>query len=358
MMLQEIKNNFKKKSWLRLCTLHNINKWELIDSLSDPIFPGKYFINKAPPIKIRQCRVCGVEFKLGIYKNTFIASKQCKCGYDGTNNLTEQKLASYYAPDICKAIVSTVKETKAKSLPNTLAYWISLGHDFDSAQLKVKEVQTSRSRRSPSAQPGAKGYTNRSIEYWIKKGYSLEIATIKLKKSQVRNGLLYYIKKYGETIGTEKFNHRIQKWLDAPNNKKMIQGRSKKSCQLFDLIGVGFHGPNEKTVRGKTKVHRVDFLYNKKIIEFFGDHWHGNPLKFKETDLIRKKVVSDIWAHDQHKIDDLCNAGYDVLKIWEFDYCKNPEDMLKLCKEFINDNVDPTDRYSCNIYRRVQQDQT
>lgn len=355
-MLQEIKNNFKKKSWLRLCTLRNINKWDLLDSLSEPVFPGKYFINKAPPIKIRQCRLCGVEFKVGIYKNNFTVLKQCTCGHDGTNNLTEQKLASYYEPDICKELVSTVQQTRVKSLPNTLEYWTSLGHDVACAQLKVKEVQTSRSRRSPSAQPGAKGYTNRSVEFWIKKGYSLDDAKIKLKESQVRNGLPYYIKKYGEIIGTEKFNYRIQKWLDAPNNKKMTQGRSKKSCQLFELLGVGFYGSDEKTVRGKTKVHRVDFLYNKKIIEFFGDYWHGNPIKFKETDLIRKKVVADIWIHDHCKIDDLCNAGYDVLKIWEFDYCNNPEDVLTLCKEFINDTIDSTNRYSCNIYRRVQQD--
>jgi G:T-mismatch repair DNA endonuclease (very short patch repair protein) len=357
-MLQEIKNNFKKKSWLRLCTLHNINKWDLLDSLFEPVFPGKYFINKAPPVKIRQCRLCRVEFKLGIYKNTFIVSKQCTCGHDGTNNVTEKKLASYYEPDICKEIVSTVKQTRAKSLPNTLECWTSLGYDLDSARREVSKVQTSRSRRSPSAQPGARGYTNRSVEFWIKKGYSLDDAKIKLKESQVRNGLPYYIKKYGEPTGTEKFNQRIHQWLDSTNNKKMVRGRSKKSCQLFESLGMGYYGVNETSVRGKNKVHRVDFLHNKKIIEFFGDYWHGNPNKYTETDLIRKKLVSAIWSHDQRKIDDLCNAGYDVLKIWEFDYCNSPEDVLKLCKEFINDNVDPTDRYSCNIYRRVQQVQT
>jgi len=358
MMLQEIKNNFKKKSWLRLCTLHNINKWELIDSLFEPVFPGKYFINKVPPVKIRQCRLCGIEFKLGIFKNNFIVTKQCICGRDGTNNVTTQKLESYYEPNVCKEIINAVKQSRIKNLPNTINYWINLGYEHTTAQIKIKEVQTSRSRRSPSAQPGAKGYTNRSINFWIKKGYSLEDAKIKLKESQVRNGLPYYVKKYGEKLGTEKFNHRIQKWLESPNNKKMIQGRSKKSCQLFESLGVGFYGPDEKTVRGKTKVHRVDFLYNKKIIEFFGDYWHGNPIKFKKTDLIRKKLVFDIWAHDQYKIDDLCRAGYDVLKVWEFDYCNDSKNVLKLCKEFINDNVHPTNRYSCNIYRRIQQDQT
>jgi len=40
----------------------------------------------------------------------------------------------------------------------------------------------------------------------------------------------------------------------------------------------------------------------------------------------------------QKKINDLKIKGYDVLIIWENDYCKNPELVLNLCKEFINEN--------------------
>lgn len=32
------------------------------------------------------------------------------------------------------------------------------------------------------------------------------------------------------------------------------------------------------------------------------------------------------------------NNGYEVLIIWESDYVENPDLILKLCKEFLNEN--------------------
>lgn len=354
MTLQEITEKFKKKSWLRLCTLHNLNKWDLISLTNEPVYPGKYFIRKAPTVDNRQCRLCGSQFDIGIYQNEFIALKECTCGADGTTNTTIQKLEVYYPQDVCRSLIDSINAAKKKGLPNTTEHWINLGYDIDTAKMKVKEVQTSRSKKSPAAQPGARGYSIRTVEYWTKKGFSEDAAILKVKEAQTTNGLDFYIKKYGTGVGSEKFNERIRVWLDAPNNKAMIKGRSKKSISLFDSIGIGFYGSNEKTVRGKTKVHRVDFLHNNKIIEFFGDYWHGNPKLYHPTDLIRKKKVNDVWIHDQQKIDDLCAAGYDVLKIWESDFCNSPDAVLQLCKDFINDKINDTYSYPCELYRRVQ----
>ena len=337
-MLQEIKSKYKKKSWLRICTLHSINKWDLIFETNEPVFPGKYYIKKAPPIANKNCLICNTEFSLGIYKNSFIAIKDCDCGKDGTNLATVDKLLPFYDRSTCEKIISSVHASRKKGLPNTVDYWVNKGLSIEEAETQIKKVQKSRSSRSPSAQPGAIGYTNRSIEYWIKKGYSTEDAKLKLKESQVRNGLKYYIKKFGEKEGTIRYNLRIEKWLTSPNNIKLSKGRSKKSTELFEKIGVGFFGDFEKTVRGKTKVHRVDFLFDKKIIEFFGDYWHGNPIKYSPTDLIRKKLVSSIWEHDKNKIFDLTENGYDVLVIWENDYCNDPDKILKLCKNFVYEN--------------------
>ena len=148
----------------------------------------------------------------------------------------------------------------------------------------------------------------------------------------------YYVKKYGEIEGLNKYNSRIEKWLSSPGNLKMTLGRSKKSLELFKKIGVGFYGEEEKTVRGKLKVHRVDYIYNNKIIEFFGDYWHGNPEIYSKGQLIRKKRIEDVWAHDNNKIEDLRNNGYSILIIWEKEYCNSPDTVLKLCKDFIDEN--------------------
>lgn len=338
MTLQEIKNKYKKKSWLRLCTLHSIDKWALLEDTGEPIFPGKYHIGKAPPITSKVCLLCNTKFSIGIHKNSFIAIKNCKCGHDGTNNATIGKLLSFYTIEVCESIINSIVSSRRKGLPNTKDYWIERGYSEKDIAQQIAKVQKSRSDRSPAAQPGAKGYTNRFIEYWIKKGYNTEEAAIKLKESQVRNGLDYYIKRFGESEGVIRYNDRIARWLSAPNNITLASGRSKNSIQLFEKIGTGYYGDSEKTVRGKTKVHRVDFLSNNKIIEFFGDYWHGNPNMYSSSDRIRKKLVKDVWEHDKRKISDLIESGYKVLVIWESDYCNDPENVLKLCKEFIYEN--------------------
>jgi G:T-mismatch repair DNA endonuclease (very short patch repair protein) len=353
MTLQEIKNNFKKKSWLRLCTLNNINKWELIDSLNEPIYPGKYFINKSPSVSVRNCRICNKEFNLGIYKNNFIVTKNCDCGKDNTNLITIEKLIPFFDKPISQKLIDDVYKSRKKGLKNTIDYWLNLGYDEKDSLKKISEIQQYRSSKSPSTRPGAKGYTNRSLNFWIKKGYSENDAKLKLKESQTTNGLEYYIKKYGDVLGPIKYNERIEKWLNAPANKKMSTGRSKKSITLFEQLGKGYYGKNEKTKRGKLKVHRVDFTYKNKIIEFFGDYWHGNPKKYKSDQFIRNKKVEDIWKHDKEKIEDLYNAGYDVLIIWESDYTEFPKEIIKLCKEFLNDESNIADSNLCKIYRRI-----
>lgn len=338
MTLHEILNKYKKKSWLRLCTLHNIDKWDLVSALGEHVFPSANLINKAPPIQTKNCFQCGAKFGLGISGGTFIAVKECKCGADGTHLMSVNKLMSFYDEETCRIIISTVTQAKKKGLANTVDYWLYKGYSNEQAISQVAAVQKARSQKSPSAAPGAKGYTNRSINFWIKKGFSIKDAKLKLKESQTTNGLKYYIKKFGREIGTEKFNARIQRWLSAPNMVKMSAGRSRRSLELFEKLKVGYYGVNEKTVRGSTRVHRVDFIFEDKIIEFFGDYWHGNPKKYSAGTYIRKKKIEDVWQHDESKISDLRKNGYKVLVIWEDDYCKDPAGVLTLCEKFIYEN--------------------
>lgn len=37
-MLQKIITTYKKKSWLRLCGLHHINKWDLLEFINEPVY--------------------------------------------------------------------------------------------------------------------------------------------------------------------------------------------------------------------------------------------------------------------------------------------------------------------------------
>ena len=333
-MLQEIVAKYKKKSWLRVCTLNNIHKWDLVDYIGEPVYASRYLIKSGFEIDTRVCLMCGKELALGIFKGTFIAVQTCKCSVDNTKCVTIDKLCCVFSRGQATDLFNLINTDRRKGLPNTMEYWLRQGYDVDQAKTEVTKIQKSRSSKSPAAQKGARGYSVRTTEYWIKRGLSKEEAIDKIKQIQITNGLSFYTARYG-AAGAEMFNARIDKWLNSDGNKKMISNRSKKSIELFEQLGTGNYGPDEKTVRGKQKVHRVDFLHEHKIIEFYGDYWHGNPNFYSNDALIRKKKITDVWAHDSKKIQDLLANGYDVLIVWENEYKMNPAETIQKCKDFI-----------------------
>lgn len=334
MTLQEIIKKFKKKSWLRMCALHKIDKWELIDFLQEPVYASRYLIKEGLEVNTRVCLRCAAPLQLGIYKESFTVKVSCSCRKDNTHNMTIDKLACVLNEDKAILALSLVHGARCKSFSNTVQYWQDKGYSIDDAKENISRIQKTRSEKSPASKKGVRGYSSRTIEYWVARGFSQNDAKEKVRQVQTTNGLAFYNKKYGDA-GESLFNARIYKWLNSEGNKNMNANRSKKSIELFDRLGVGDYGSNEKTIRGATRVHRVDFIYHDKIIEYYGDYWHGNPLIFSGDDMIRKKRVSDVWEHDRKKVQDLRDKGYSVLIIWERDYTETPDAVIQQCMEFI-----------------------
>lgn len=81
------------------------------------------------------------------------------------------------------------------------------------------------------------------------------------------------------------------------------------------------------------KCYKVDILLNDKkyIIEFNGSYWHCDPRTYKEDYLNKKKnkTAKEIWQEDKERYINLQNLGYKVNIIWELDYNKNKEEILK-----------------------------
>ncbi len=333
MTLQEIVAKFKKKSWLRVCTLNNIDKWSLIDYLGESVYAGRFHIKSGLEITTRVCLVCGASLSLGIYRGNFLARIVCGCNKKGSLRATD-KLNCIFTKEQILSATSASNHRRKKGLANTVDFWVHRGFSINQAKAKIAATQKSRSARSPAAKKGARGYSVRTVEYWLKKGLTHEAAKSKVREVQVTNGLKYYIKKYGQR-GEELFNSRIARWLNAPGNKQMTANRSKKSFELFTQLGIGHYGQDEKIVFGKRKNHRVDFLYEKKIIEYYGDYWHGNPKFYTHDQFIRKKKVADVWEHDAQKIKDLEDNGYSVLIVWENDYASDSDAVIKKCKDFV-----------------------
>lgn len=187
------------------------------------------------------------------------------------------------------------------------------------------------------------------LQYWINKGFSKDEAKCKVSERQATGSLENFIKRAGGDVevGTQKHTDRQEKWLTSMHDSGLHSGYSQASTILFDAIqemvpneGL-FYGKTERSIRLESSVIKVDCLKEsqKKIIEFYGDYWHGNPRKFKETDTIKYKrtmLVSEKWDYDRKRIQDLRNLGYEVLIIWEMDYNENKEEAINLCVEFLN----------------------
>ena len=81
-------------------------------------------------------------------------------------------------------------------------------------------------------------------------------------------------------------------------------------------------------------------IKNKKIIEYNGDSYHGNPAKYKPNDYphpFRKKITAkEIWYQDELKRLVAEENRYEILTIWDSDYRKNKESVLKQCLQFLN----------------------
>ena len=267
-----------------------------------------------------------------------------------------------------------LSEDKAKEYIKTLRpvnkeYWIKLGYSEEESILQI-EGQKLVSLRGCVARFGVvegekiwyKREKKRSIagkkgsaglEYWVKKGYSLEEAKIKRSQRQSTFSKEICIEKYGEEEGLKKFTERQIKWCDSLNkNGNLKIGYSKISQELFNEIlkhydnkgGVFFatHNKEFRLYKELGGVWLYDFtdIKNKKIIEYNGDQYHGNPKKYSAKDYphpFRKDMTAqEMWCKDERKLAVAKEESFEVLVIWDSEYrWGNKEEIVKKCVNFL-----------------------
>lgn len=178
------------------------------------------------------------------------------------------------------------------------------------------------------------------------------------ERQRYTTSLEYMIKEYGEEEGTKKYNNfaetRSQSGIMALNAGLSF---SKVSQVMFNTI---LEKLNELNINNDiyyelknyeykiqytpAKYFKLDFYDKTKnlVIEFLGDYWHANPIKYKSDDIINRHGtyinVNSIWEADKNRKniikDNLSNPIY--IEIWELDWIKTPEkvinDILKYYK--------------------------
>lgn len=124
-------------------------------------------------------------------------------------------------------------------------------------------------------------------------------------------------------------------------NKSSIANNCINDIIATDFNDLLYYGENEYTIYIPNNKHfYLPDLYNAnthKIIEFFGDYWHCNPLKYKNTDINKtsKRLAQEIWNYDNEKINTLKQLGYDVMIIWEYDYVHDTDNVIDKARKFL-----------------------
>jgi len=163
--------------------------------------------------------------------------------------------------------------------------------------------------------------------------YRKYIERLKYKSSEP-----YWIEKYGES-GSEKWKEFLGKTILKTNDLQY----SKISIILFNFIEQyykGEYGKNEKRLMLDGRYIFPDFIIGNKIIEFYGDYWHGNPKKYNPNSFLKfpnqKEIqAKEIWEKDKQRIDLLKKNGYNVKIVWEKEFKENTIKVIEECLNFL-----------------------
>jgi G:T-mismatch repair DNA endonuclease (very short patch repair protein) len=101
-----------------------------------------------------------------------------------------------------------------------------------------------------------------------------------------------------------KVHIKVENLLDELN----ITYTSEDTRNLFEKNG---YSPRPDIIIDNLKI----------VIEINGDYWHGNPSKYKASDIICKwggdVLVKDVWDHDKKRKEQIESFGYHVIVLWE-----------------------------------------
>jgi hypothetical protein len=231
-----------------------------------------------------------------------------------------------------------------------LEYWIRNGYSEEESKQKVYEIQSYAAKHVDYE----KRLLPSNLEYWLNKGFSESEAKKKVTESQTTFSKDICIEKWGYERGLEIFNKRQEKWFKSLiDNENIFIGYSKISQEIFKKIEESINGEflyAEKGGELKIKKEKGGYYFydftdikNKKIIEYNGDMYHANPLKYKANEYphpFRKNITSkEIWDKDFKKIKTAEDNGFEVLVIWDSDYrykgLENKQKVIQKCINFL-----------------------
>jgi very-short-patch-repair endonuclease len=222
-------------------------------------------------------------------------------------------------------------------------YWLSIGYSEEDAIKKVKEYQSNNAKKrdyekSPSVL---------SKQYWFNLGHDDEFATNRI--AEIQSKLSANSKKFYGKRHTEDAKKRISQTMKSHINS---YGKTEWALHFGDFSNYRSDGEVEifnfvnsisKDVCANEFLldYNVDILVGNKIIEYFGDFWHGLPTLFLEDDIhpIIKTPISEIRKYDEIKIKTLQENGYEVLIVVESEFLADSDSTFNKIKRFLGNDT-------------------
>ena len=115
----------------------------------------------------------------------------------------------------------------------------------------------------------------------------------------------------------EEFRQKMIFTCEVKYGKNRCKNVSNGETKWLDEQGIDHR---QKGVTGKSgKTYFVDGLDGDTVYEFLGIFWHGHPVYFDQTDVNRvtKKTYGELYQNTIDRINDIQNAGYTVIAVWE-----------------------------------------
>jgi G:T-mismatch repair DNA endonuclease (very short patch repair protein) len=248
----------------------------------------------------------------------------------------------------------------------TEGYWIKRGYTEEEAKQKVSEVQSGLAKRRFEKYSKEEVWEQSSFnpKFWMNKGFSEEESN-NITKSIAKKGMSTYLqnttdleRRSNNWMCVEYYQKKFpDSWEEEYDKRPTVFGGytsviAEEFCSALDskfswlesnrYFGLG----NEFVSRASQRVYQYDYVdtYLKICVEFNGDYWHANPIKYEETQLISYpnktlKTAKSVWEEDEKKLKHIEDRGFRTYVVWERDYVSDKESTVNnLYERIINEN--------------------